>query len=307
MIALFRLIRLPNLLIVACTQLLLYYKVLLPVWQLYALQPALDAPKFHLLVAVTVLITAGGYIINDISDLRIDLINRPNRVVVGKLIAHSTSYWLYFCINLGGFLLALYLGQIAGRLSLLILFPLAVAGLLLYAAILKKRPLLGNLLVALYCAGVAGIVWIAELPVFQQLALQKAPELFMVQCVLSSYMAFAFLSTMFREIVKDLEDQPGDAAHGARTMPVAWGEHTARIIATVFGMLMLLLLLAIGWVLPGLSFISIMILIAIATLVGIGLLYLWRARTQQQYHRLSTTAKLIMLAGIMLLFFLDFI
>ena len=80
--ALLRLVRFPNLVIVALTQYLLYYGLLLPAFRQYSLEPALDGEHFSLLVAVTLLISAGGYVINDIVDFRIDLINRPDKVVI---------------------------------------------------------------------------------------------------------------------------------------------------------------------------------------------------------------------------------
>ena len=106
--ALLRLVRFPNLVIVALTQYLLYYGLLLPAFRQYSLEPALDGEHFSLLVAVTLLISAGGYVINDIVDFRIDLINRPDKVVINRQVRVQSAYWLYFCFNLLGFLISLY-------------------------------------------------------------------------------------------------------------------------------------------------------------------------------------------------------
>ncbi|MCB0551331.1 MAG: UbiA family prenyltransferase, partial [Phaeodactylibacter sp.] len=204
--ALLRLVRFPNLAIVALAQYLIYYILLLPAFQQYNLEPILDDAHFSLLVAVTVFITAGGYVINDIIDFRIDLVNRPDKVVINRQIRVQSAYWLYFCFNLMGFLLALYLSFHVECIPLANLFPLAVALLFLYSTYLKRQALVGNLLIALFCAGVAGIVWFAEREAFREL-IEQAPALAgRIGSIISWYMAFAFLSTMFREVVKDMED-----------------------------------------------------------------------------------------------------
>ncbi|MBK7870464.1 MAG: geranylgeranylglycerol-phosphate geranylgeranyltransferase [Saprospiraceae bacterium] len=274
--SLLRLIRLPNLLIVALTQYLLYYKIILSALQKNNIIPALEYHEFALLVFITILITAGGYIINDIVDLRIDRINKPNRVIIGKYIAHQTAYWLYFCINIFGFILSMFLAYAANRTTLLFLFPGAVAGLLLYSVKLKKQPLWGNLLVSFYCAGVAAIVWIAEQPTIEKLPSFQAN---IIIKILSFYAVFAFFSTLFREIVKDLEDAHGDAQEQARTIPVAWGEHTAKIIATISALFLLLSLIYAAFALrANLNFWGLIFIILVGILIVTSLLLLFKAK-----------------------------
>ncbi len=298
---LLHLIRLPNLLIVALTQYLLYDRVILATLREARHSSALNSQEFSILTFVTILITAGGYIINDLADLRIDRINRPDRVIIGRKITHQTAYWLYFCINFGGFVAALYLALVEDRVALLFLHPLAVAGLLLYAIMLKKRPLSGNVLVSLYCAGVAGIVWVAEQPTLSLLPAESAAK---VQQLLIFYAVFAFFSTLFREIVKDLEDMPGDAQGAALTIPVAWGISVAKWLAGGAGGLLLLSLAyaAISlrpalrpWALPYFGLISALIVVALYLLA--------RAQHIHQYHSLSQFTKIIILGGILLLLF----
>ncbi len=299
--SLFRLIRLPNLLIVALTQYLLYLRVVLPVLYHYGVTPALHERQFLLLVIITLMISAGGYIVNDIVDLRIDLVNKPDRVIVGRHISHATAYWLYSCLNLTGFIFAMYLAFVVERVVLLSLFPAAVVGLLWYSVYLKKRPLAGNVLVALYCAGVAALVWLAEQPALAQLPPEAARS---TARLLGFYAVFAFLSTLFREIVKDLEDAHGDALGGARTAPVAWGTLTAKAIATGTCGLLLLALALGGYALQaqlyagGLPFLGLT-----AGLSCVALFLLWRATTPRNYYLLSQLAKVIMLCGLLLLLF----
>ncbi|MFN7116225.1 MAG: geranylgeranylglycerol-phosphate geranylgeranyltransferase [Saprospiraceae bacterium] len=301
MIALLRLIRLPNLVIVALTQWLLYNRILLPAFQTQQIAPTLPPEQFYWFIVVTVLITAGGYIINDLVDIRIDLVNKPNRVIIGRRIATATAYWFYFCINLTGFLLATYLAFVGNRVSLLFIFPTAVVGLLIYSIFLKKRPLSGNVLIALYCAGVALIVWLAEQPSLAQLS---PAALTRITQLLTYYAVFAFFSTLFREIIKDLEDQPGDAANGARTLPIVWGALAAKRLAGASALSLLLYLVYFAY----LQFASLvysgkiaLLILMLLLLLALGLLL--RAHETRHYHRLSQLTKVIMLWGILLLLF----
>ena len=304
--ALLRLVRFPNLAIVALAQYLIYYILLLPAFQQYNLEPILDDAHFSLLVAVTVFITAGGYVINDIIDFRIDLVNRPDKVVINRQIRVQSAYWLYFCFNLMGFLLALYLSFHVECIPLANLFPLAVALLFLYSTYLKRQALAGNLLIALFCAGVAGIVWFAEREAFREL-IEQAPALAgRIGSIISWYMAFAFLSTMFREVVKDMEDVQGDVGANCRTIPVRWGMKVAKGVAAAFGLGLAVFLVYLALSRPGLfTELSLAFLIfgVLAPLL-LALVWVFRAREKKQFYRLSQLAKLIMLGGLAMLFFL---
>lgn len=304
--ALLRLVRFPNLAIVALAQYLIYYILLLPAFQQYNLEPILDDAHFSLLVAVTVFITAGGYVINDIIDFRIDLVNRPDKVVINRQIRVQSAYWLYFCFNLMGFLLALYLSFHVECIPLANLFPLAVALLFLYSTYLKRQAFVGNLLIALFCAGVAGIVWFAEREAFREL-IEQAPALAgRIGSIISWYMAFAFLSTMFREVVKDMEDVQGDVGANCRTIPVRWGMKVAKGVAAAFGLGLAVFLVYLVLSRPGLfTELSLAFLIfgVLAPLL-LALVWVFRAREKKQFYRLSQLAKLIMLGGLAMLFFL---
>ncbi len=301
MLSLLRLIRLPNLFIVALTQWLLYERIIIPALESQYIMPTLLREQFHLFIIITVLITAGGYIVNDIVDVRTDLVNKPDQVIIGRRITSATAYWLYFCFNLGGFLFSTYLAFVVDRMSLLFIFPTAVVGLLAYSIWLKKRPLSGNVLISLYCAGVALIVWLAEAPA---LTLLPAPVLARVTHLFTYYAVFAFFSTLFREIVKDLEDQKGDAATGARTAPIAWGSLTAKRIAGASIVLLLLYLVYFTIM----QFSNVMssgkiALLLLIIMTFIATILLIRSKNTDDYHRLSQFTKAIMLWGILLLLF----
>lgn len=303
----FRLIRLPNLIIVGLTQCLIYFPVLLPAFRLAGLQPLLDHFHFGLLVLDTILITAGGYIINDILDLPIDRINRKEKLIIGRVIAESTAYWLYFLFSLAGFGLAFYLAFYVKAPRLIWLYPLAVAGLFYYSFSLKRRLLTGNLLVAGYCAGVAGILWVAERENLSRLS--GTDSLLWEETVglIGWYLLFAFLSTLFREVVKDIEDVEGDVREQCDTVPIRWGIPAAKRLAALLAVLLLIALGVLSWQYrPRLTAWSFSFLLGgIGLPLLLALAGLQRARNREDFHRLSRLGKVIMLSGIFLLVLLS--
>ncbi len=300
--AVFRLIRLPNLFIVGLVQVLVYAEILLPAFRRFNISPLLDPLRFAMLTGVTLCIAAGGYIINDIHDETIDRINRPQKVVVGRHISASTAHWLYFVFNMTGFTASLYLAFYVRQIALAGLFPIAGLGLFLYALRLKSAPLVGNLLVAAYCAGVAGVVWFAEREGFYLLgaadaALQKALSNF-----LAVYLALAFCATLFRELVKDLQDQAGDASSGARTLPLSAGVRTAKLIAWASAAAAGGILIYVSILLRDLFYAWSVPVFLCAVLIPLAWVSagLARAQAPQEYRRLSLLAKWVIAAGLLL-------
>lgn len=303
--ALFTLIRTPNLFIVVLTQCLLYFRLIAPSLQKAGVQRNLDDAQFGVLVLITVLITASGYIINDIIDYPADLINKPEKVIIYRKISLPVAYWLYFSFNLLGYILALYLAFVIHHLPYLILFPIAVSGLYLYSRFLKSRPLWGNLLVAFYCAGVAVVLLLAEKEGLQQLYDQDQKAVAYLGILFLWYAVFAFLSTLYRELIKDLQDEIGDREKGLRTAPVVWGKNNTKKVA--FGIGGVLLLFIATW---SVSFYEHFRLITWSVLgvgVSLPLIYtlgvLLRAESSSDFYCLSQIAKWIMLGGILMLFF----
>lgn len=289
--------------IVALVQSLLYFHLLLPAFQKNNILPRLNTLEFIFLVIATLCTTAGGYIINDLYDYEMDLLNRKNKVIVHEKISVQLCIWVYIMLGFLGFFLSLYLAFRIGQVYLSGLYTLAFALLFFYTKILKKRPLSGNLLVAFFCAGVAALVWLAELPSWWALRAQNLPSAQHVQATINWYCAFAFFSTLFREIVKDLEDQTGDAAAGCRTFPIVAGQQAAKILASSMAFILIALL---GFLyfsnMPGFTPLFYLgALLSIIIPLGYGLYLLQKAQTSFDYHRISTLAKWVMLAGILLL------
>ena len=234
-----RLVRFPNLVIVALTQYLIFYFLLVPAFKEVQVLPLLDHFHFFLLVLDTILIAAGGYVINDFYDQEIDARNKPEKRIVGLKISGTIALWCYGFILLSGAVLALYLAIYVDNLALFGLYPLACFGLWLYSRYWKKAFLIGNLLVSIFCAFVAGIIWFAERATYA-LLWDKAPEIgTKLQFLLGAYLLFAFLSTMYREIIKDIEDREGDAKENGRTLPILLGINKGKWVSFLFGLALL--------------------------------------------------------------------
>ncbi|RNI26213.1 geranylgeranylglycerol-phosphate geranylgeranyltransferase [Rufibacter latericius] len=268
------LIRFPNLVIMLLAQLMVRKFLVFPE---RSFLEALSWP-FAILVIATLCIAAAGYIINDYYDVKIDRINKPERVVVGKSLTRRKAMMIHLYLSASGVLLGLLLGWRIGAVLL------GVALLLWgYSAQFKKRPFVGNLTIALLSAV---MVLVVPLQAGQ-------PSL-----AAWAYGVFAFLISLVREIIKDMEDVQGDASFRCRTLPIVLGlPQTKWILYLLVG----LFLIYTGFVMlkrlqepvfVGYLFIG----VVLPTLVLVRQIIF--ADRKKEYAQLSWLCKAIMLAGI---------
>lgn len=297
--AFFKLIRFPNLAIVAFTQYLLQYLVLVPALREAGLSPILDAFHFFLLVFTTVLIAAGGYLINDLLDYESDLINKPDAVFVNRVFSKKLVWFFYFTSCLLGFAIACYLAIYVKNLPLVLIYPTAVFLLYFYSKKLKKIPLWGNVTVAVFCAFVAGVVLFAERQNFAQMPDEGG----VVKVLFGGYLWFAFLSTLFREIIKDIEDLEGDARLGLQTFPIRFGIPAAKNLSLSIGAILLVSLLpfVIWLVQRGAILSTVFTIVGVMAPLAYTIVFLKKANTKPAFTRASFLAKMIMLSGLILL------
>lgn len=302
--AFIRLVRFPNLIIVALTQFLLQYLVIIPAYLSAGISAELDLFHFTLLVIDTILIAMGGYVINDIFDVEIDKINKPDKMVIGKKISIASGWNMYYVINIVGFLIAIYLAVHIDNLPLLSLYPIASIALYFYSKTFKKSILIGNIIVAIFCAFVAGIVWFAERHSFTDLFEKDLIIALDAFNILSAYLVFAFLSTLIRELIKDMEDIEGDRLQGCNTFPIAFGIKAAKGLTILTGCF---LIAALIWWMSDLytyqkwtqiGFVGIGILLPLLYI----LLKLPTTDEKEAFHKLSSLSKYLMLSGIIYLF-----
>jgi len=311
--AFLNLVRWPNLLIVAATMILMRYAVIGPVISKLTLvltnNPVEEIPlslkspwyDFLVLLIATLSITAGGYVINDYFDIKADLINR-GEVIVGTKIPRRTAMMWHNILNLVGVAAGFYISWKAGYFWMGILF-LIVSGLLyFYSASYKRQFLVGNIVVALLTGMVPMLVAIYEWPALYRFCYENAvspPVLSLVFYWMGGFGVFAFLTTLAREIIKDIEDFEGDLAYGRNTLPVITGTVTARIIS-IFLIILTSGLLYIVWYMLLNDKIT---LIYISCAIVAPLLYvvyqLIISSGKKQLHSASRLMKIIMISGIL--------
>jgi 4-hydroxybenzoate polyprenyltransferase len=298
-----QLFRIPNLFIVAITQYALQYLVLIPALHEANLPPLLDPFHFFLLVFTTVLIAAGGYLINDIIDFKMDLINKPEKVIIGKKLSKKAGKNIYWLLNFIGAFIAIYLASHVQYLLLFLIYPAAILILYFYSAYFKKVPLWGNIIVSLFCAGVAGIILFAERESYNHLFISQPELANKITYLFSGYILFAFFSTLLREIIKDMEDIEGDKKLGLNTFPIVFGiKRTKQTSAIIASAIILGLLLSCKWLATQKEWAALIFtLLAICLPLLIILNYLIKSELKKHFSKLSHLTKMVMLAGLFLL------
>ena len=202
------------------------YVIQYHVIQAYGSGPFLTVYQFALVVIMTTSVAAAGYVINDIHDIQIDKINKPGKNIVGTILSLPQAWLFYWTVTLFGAVSSLLLIPAYSYMGPVI-FSGSTLGLWWYSSNLKKLPVAGNFAVSFFCAMVVFVLWIPQTETI------KAELSLTSQDLIYGYMLFAFLATMSREIIKDLEDIQGDRASGARTLPIAWGINKSRILALI--------------------------------------------------------------------------
>jgi len=311
--AFFKLIRWQNLLIVILTMVLMRYAVISTligkIGVILLIGAGEEVPMvlqfpwydFILLVAATVFITAGGYVINDYFDIKTDLINK-GKVIVGTKIPRRKAMMWHNIFNLAGVLAGFYISWKAGYIWLGTLF-LIVSGLLyFYSASYKRQFLIGNLIVAILTAMVPLLVVFYEWPALYKYYTLNAitpPKIDFIIYWIGGFAIFAFMTTLIREIIKDIEDFEGDVAYGRNTIPVVIGVLSARIVSISL-IIITIALLYLTW---NFFLHDTITLIYLSSAIVLPLLYvilkLIVSNNRKQLHSASRILKIIMLSGIL--------
>ncbi|MDW7695316.1 geranylgeranylglycerol-phosphate geranylgeranyltransferase [Flammeovirgaceae bacterium SG7u.111] len=269
----YKLVRLPNLLIIIATQYLIRVFLVGSPSNYFSY---LKEEKFFLLSLSTLFIAAAGYIINDYYDVKIDIINKPDRVVIGTFMRRRIAMAFHTILNFSGIFIGFYLSPSIGTVNLC-----SAVWLWLYSNQLKRMPLVGNFSVAFLSAAALLIV---------ELYFRSHNHL------IYFFSIFAFFISFIREIIKDMEDIRGDMRYGCKTLPIIWGIRKTKILVyfllLIFFVSLITLLIYAGnkqvliyfWLMlmPSIYFIR----------------QLYRADSTKQFHRLSTFCKLAILFGL---------
>jgi 4-hydroxybenzoate polyprenyltransferase len=271
--ALLRLTRFSNLLIIGFAQ---YFTACFLINRAYFFD-------WHLLAlsSGTIFIAAAGYIINDYYDIKIDLVNKPDRMVIGKKIPRRVALFLHTLLSMLGVAIGLLLGW---KIGVIIFF--SSFSLWWYSNSLKRQPFIGNFVVALLIG----------------LSIELVNILYTANNYLVTvYSLFSFFMTLLREIIKDMEDLKGDSSFGCKTLPIVWGIRKTKL----FIYFLLIIYSVIVSVLNALfikvpiTYFTLLIFIPMGSLF----IFLIRADTGKDFNQLSKLCKLILLLGILSMVF----
>lgn len=303
MINFFKLIRYKNLLIIVLTQYLMRFCIIRPILAVNEFELQFSELNFFFLVMATVVITAAGYVINDYFDTKTDLVNRPETVIIGKKMNRRWAIKWHILLNTIGIGLGVYISFYIGMPILALVFVFITGILWFYSTTYKRQFLIGNVIVAVLTALVPLMVVLFEIPLLYKtygtLMNELNANFAHVVVWVVAFSLFAFLLTLSREIIKDIEDYEGDSAFGRQTMPIVMGVTNSKIIVitllltTIFS----LLYLNVTFLSDKYTFFYFILLLIIPLIY---LIYnVITSSSKKDYHRASNLNKIIMLAGIL--------
>ncbi|MDD4488889.1 MAG: geranylgeranylglycerol-phosphate geranylgeranyltransferase [Paludibacter sp.] len=278
--------------------------VLVPLLDTYGFDLHGEQLHLYLLIAASVLIAAGGYVLNDYFDVKIDTINKPGEVLVGKSISKQTAMVMHQLLTLTGVVIGLTLAWKLKSISLAFIFVVVPGLLWFYSASYKRQLMIGNLVVAFVSALSVIIVAISEIALLEV----RYSDLIYNTLIPAKLYAwsggfalFSFLLTWIREIIKDMEDEYGDRELECRTMPVVWGKTATKIIVILLILILLVILFIVNYTYIGfegnLTLKYIIFGLTIPLCIVIYLLI--KAKQPADYHQASALTKFIMFIGLL--------
>ena len=302
-----RLVRWSNLLFLAALVWIMEKWVAVPVLNHSAFGEQLPWYLLLLLALAIVLIAAGGYVINDYFDVKIDRINRPDEVVVTRSVSKPAAMRLSIVLGSTGVVCGLVLAALLRNTTIGIIFLLVPGLLWFYSSSYKRLFMVGNLTIAVLAALTPMMVALTNVAFLQMRYAIILPYTSLVQDMyiwLGGFALFAFLLTWIREIIKDMQDQMGDRELECHSMPVVWGETWTKIFVTALIILTLAIIghlwyhilpFPIGWA----SLSTRYIVLGIVTPLAGVLWLLWAAKIPSDYKTCQQLVKFTMLIGML--------
>lgn len=269
-----RLIRFQNLIIVALTQLLVRLMLIGPKSEWKTI---LHDADLYLILFSTLLIAAAGYIINDYFDVKIDIVNKPQRVIIGRYLKRRMAIGTHQLFSILGVAFGLLVSY---KVALINIFSVSL--LWLYSERYKRQLLIGNVAVSLLTS-LSLIILSVHYPDHRNLVL--------------IYAVFAFFISLIREIVKDIEDIKGDSAHGCKTLPIVIGIRSTKRV--LYGLIVVFSLILLIWG----QYLDNLVMAWSFSLLVIPMSYLFYqlkiAHKRTDFKKISTLCKIIMLLGLL--------
>ena len=295
---------------------MLFLATLLWVMEKWVAAPILNAAAFGeqlpwyillLMIVGTCLIAAGGYVINDYFDVKIDRINRPDEVIVTRSISKPAAMRMSLWLSGIGIACGIAAAVLLRSISLGAVFIIVPGLLWFYSSSYKRLFMIGNITIAILSAMVPMLIAIANVAVLRMRFDFLLPYTTLVHDLyawLGGFALFAFLLTWIREIIKDIQDQMGDRELECHSMPVVWGETWTKVFVTVLIVLTLaiighvwyhLLPFDISWTSLSTRYIALGV---VTPLLGT-LWLLWSAKIPSDYKTCQQVVKFTMFIGML--------
>jgi len=302
-----RLVRWSNLLFLAALVWLMEKWVAVPILDQLAFGEQLPGYILLLIMLATVFIAAGGYVINDYFDVKIDRINRPDELIVTRSISKPAAMHLSLSLSGIGILCGIVAAILLRSLTIGILFIIVPGLLWFYSSSYKRLFMIGNLIIALLAALTPMLVALANVAILQLRYATILPYTTLqhdLYAWLGGFALFAFLLTWAREIVKDMQDQMGDRELECHSMPVVWGDLWTKIFVTALIVLTIAIIghlwyhvlpFPIRWTSLSTRYIAFGIIIPMLGSIGL----LWAAKIPSDYKTCQQLVKFTMLLGML--------
>jgi 4-hydroxybenzoate polyprenyltransferase len=280
--------------------------IVFPELSIRGFQLQLSNFQFFLLSLSTVMIAAAGYIINDYFDVRIDKVNKPERMVIDKGVKRRVAIGAHTVINILAIIIGLAVSYSIGMWKLVIFHIVCATGLWFYSTTFKRKFLIGNFIIAAFTAFVPLVVGIYELiPCYREYHFSEDSTSFAyIWIPVFGITFFAFITTLLREIIKDIEDMDGDKEYGCKTMPIVLGVRTSKIIVIILIMATMACLAYIQAMqlsckdMPAFYYFTIALQLPFIFLIW----KIYKAENKKDFRFAGNTAKFIMLMGVCYLF-----
>lgn len=300
-IAFFRLIRWQNILFIIITQVLFYFAIYR---SLYTSEN--NFHQFVWLLIASVCIAAAGYIINDYFDLNIDRINKPDKNVIGKVISRRWAILWHMLLSILG-LLATAIAVSFQKWYLILANLLCVMLLWLYSTSLKKQLLVGNIVISILTAWTILIMFFARIPFYEAFGITEevTAKFFRVSFL---YAGFAFIISIIREAIKDVEDMEGDRRYGCKTLPIVAGVVATKVYTSVWIVVLIAALVVLQLYILQYKWWLAIVYSTLFVILPLSHFFFrhYRAKTKADFAALSNYTKWIMLTGIFSMVFFIF-
>lgn len=295
----FQIIRWKNLLLLLFVfSLIRYY--LMPVFHIESSLPDLT---YYLVLLNVLLITIGGYLINDINDLDADRINKPDKIWIPNLFSNKAAYLIYIFLNIIAIALALYISFITQNEWVFLYYLLPMISLYFYAILLKKRFLIDNLTVALLIAYT--LIFLLLIDDKMQVMDVPVPGLRFQYVVM--YLAwFAFLTNFLRELAKDAQDEMGDKVAGYDSLSIRYGtKQVIRWSKFILGLFLVSIVIIVFKIWPLQKMLCIYLIFAVIPFLFLLFVQLDKVRKNSDFTNISKLLKLLMFVGLLAVFMIQ--